>query len=260
MPEGLRLAVTTLTVLPVRRTASVDRRTAGQAMALAPLVGLLLGSVAAGVAFATRQLGGGDLLAAALAIGTLALLTRGLHLDGLADVADGLASYRDPEGTRAVMKGPTIGPLGVVTLVLVLLVQVAALAACLQHHLGTVSLLTATTTARIAITAACRGVPAATASGLGAMVAGTVRRGLPAAWTAAAVLGFGLAEALDGDAAGSRPVRFALAACAVGIGLVVTALLRRHVTRRVGGLTGDVLGAVSEVASTLALVVLAVRA
>ncbi|NEC49139.1 adenosylcobinamide-GDP ribazoletransferase, partial [Actinospica acidiphila] len=57
-----------------------------------------------------------------------AALTRGLHLDGLADTADGLGSGRPAEDALRIMKQSDVGPFGVLTLVLVLLVQVAALA------------------------------------------------------------------------------------------------------------------------------------
>ena len=76
---------------------------------------------------AARTLGAGPLTASGLAVGSLALLTRGLHLDGLADLADGLASGKPAPAALDIMRRSDIGPLGVVTLVLTLLLQVAAL-------------------------------------------------------------------------------------------------------------------------------------
>src|SRR6202012_5273031 len=70
----------------------------------------------------------GSLVAAVLAVGSLAVLSRGLHLDGLADLADGLGSRRPPAEAPALMRKSDNGPCGVVTLVLTLLIQVAALA------------------------------------------------------------------------------------------------------------------------------------
>ncbi len=226
-------------------------------MELAPLMGIGLALSAAAVQYAGRVADVGNLLAAALAVTTLALLTRGLHLDGLADLTDGLASYRDPEGTRAVMRAPDTGPLGVAAVVLVLLVQAAALSSCLQDHRGTASLVLAVVVGRLAITAACVYVPAATADGLGALVAGTVRRGVALAWTAGVTLAAGAYARVDPEALGGADRRTVQAVLAVGAGLTVAWLLRRHAVRRVGGLTGDVLGAVCEVATTVALVVLA---
>lgn len=256
MPDGLRLALTTLSVLPVR-PGRLDRRTAGRAMELAPLAGLVLGLLASLLVLVVRWRGGGDLLAAALGIGALALLSRGLHLDGLADLADGLASYRDPEGTRAVMKSPEVGPLGLVAVVLVLLVQVAALERCLHLHRGTASLLLAVMTARLAVTAACRRTAAATPDGLGALVAQTVRPRVVGAWVALLLLVFLPWAVLDPEATGPLALRAGAVVAAVALGLGLARALRDHAVRRVGGLTGDVLGALVEATTAVVLVVLA---
>ncbi|SEG85072.1 Cobalamin synthase [Nonomuraea solani] len=165
--HGLRFAVGTLSIFPVR-VERVDREIAGQAMALAPAVGLALGLVAGLPSLLPLP----PLLGAALALGLLALLTRGLHLDGLADLADGLGSGKPAPQALDIMKKSDIGPFGVITLVFTLLIQTTALASA-----GYAALVTACVAGRLTLTWACRsGVPAARPDGLGAMVAGTVRR------------------------------------------------------------------------------------
>src|SRR5436305_2737428 len=177
---GLRLSVTLLTVIPWRprqgeTLAMPSRAGAAAAMAWAPAVGLLLGAVAAVVLLAAdHPLGAGPLTASGLAVGSLALLTRGLHLDGLADLADGLASGKPAPAALDIMRRSDIGPLGTVTLIMTLLLQVAALsqAEAAGHGRGPAALIAATVTSRLALTWACRrGVPAARPAGLGALVA-----------------------------------------------------------------------------------------
>ena len=153
--DGPRLAVSFLTVFPVSRRdtgqAVPARRTAAAAMAWAPAVGLLLGAIAAVVLDAADRLLDSPLLAATLAVATLALLTRGLHLDGLADTADGLGSGKPRAGALEVMKRSDIGPFGVVTLILTLLAQVCGLAAAQQHGHGPAAVAAAAVTGRLAI-------------------------------------------------------------------------------------------------------------
>lgn len=258
MADGLRLAVGTLSVLPVG-VGRVDRRTAGWAMTLAPVVGLLLGGMAGAVGWSLGTFtGAGALLASALAIGLLAVLTRGLHLDGLADLADGLGSGKPAERALEIMKRSDIGPFGVMTLVFTALIQVAALG-----RAGPLALVVACATGRLAVTWACLPrVPPARPEGLGAMVAGTVRPGAAMAATAAtaavAVILAGI-PALFTAGAGTDgwPATAVRHVLAVAAGLGVAWALRRHAVRRLGGVTGDVLGALVEASATAALVVCA---
>jgi adenosylcobinamide-GDP ribazoletransferase len=246
--DGLRLAVSLLTVFPVR-CERVDRDAARWAMTLAAVAGLLVGLVAALVLVVSRHAGFGPLPAAALAVAAMALLTRGLHLDGLADLADGLGSGRPAGEALAIMKKSDIGPFGVVTLVLTLVIQVAAVA-----EAPAAGVVVAAATGRLAVTWACRpGVPAARPEGLGALVAGTVRRRDAIIATAATVA----ASALAGPTGGVRAA--VLGPAAVLVGLTLSAALLRHAVRRLGGVTGDVLGALVEIAVTAALLVMCLR-
>src|SRR5271169_5817784 len=186
--SGLRLSVTLLTVVPLRGPVTEPSRdTAAAAMAWAPAVGLLLGIIAAAVlAVADHPLGAGPLTAAVLSVATLAVLTRGLHLDGLADMADGLGSGKPAPIALDIMRRSDIGPFGTVTLVLTLLIQVAALAhaEAAGNGRGPAALVAAVVTGRLALTWACRrGVAAARPDGLGALLAETVRPAVPAAAT-----------------------------------------------------------------------------
>jgi adenosylcobinamide-GDP ribazoletransferase len=251
LPDGLRLAVTLLTAIPLNaRRGGVrapSRRAAGEAMTWAPVVGLVLGAAAAAVLELAGRLGHtGSLLAAVLAVVTLALLTRGLHLDGLADLADGLGSGQPASAALEIMKRSDIGPFGVVTLVLTLAVQVAALAQAQALGRGVPAVICAVTAGRLAVTWACRrGIPAARVSGLGALVAGTVRPVVALTLTAAGLAG-----------AYAFGVIFCVAAAA---GLAASLGLTALAVRRLGGVTGDVLGALVEVTTAVSLVVTAIR-
>lgn len=231
----MRLALSWLTVLPVRVVGDVDARAARRAIALAPLVGVLLGAAAAGLLVLAPGLLGGFLV-----VGFLALATRGMHLDGLADTADGLGCYGPPERALAVMKDGGAGPFAVVALVVVLGAEAAALPV-----VGWGAVVLALTAGRAAFALCClRGVPAARPEGLGALVAGSQPWWVAAAWWGVlAAAGF-LVDPWRGPAA-----------VVLAAGLVL--LLVRHTRKRFGGITGDVLGAACETAT---LVVLAVCA
>ncbi|WP_049565646.1 adenosylcobinamide-GDP ribazoletransferase [Nocardiopsis sp. SBT366] len=251
---GARMAVGTFTVWPVR-VARVDRVVAGWAMVWAPLLGGLLGGVVGVVAVAGALWGWSGPLAALLAVGLGALLTRGLHLDGLADLADGLGSGRPAEGALEVMRRSDIGPFGVITLLVAVGAQVLALAqrVAASPWAAVAGAVVAGATGRLAVTLACTRTPSARPDGLGALVAGTVRP-LGASVCAAGVL----AACLLGLA---HSPGFAVA-CAVGAvaGLAAAGALLFRAVRRLGGVTGDVLGALVESAVTVVLLVTAAAA
>ena len=261
--NGLRLSLTLLTAFPLPGGASArpvpDRTTAAAAMAWAPGVGLLLGVIASAILLVVdHPLGAGPLTAAALALASLALLTRGLHLDGLADLADGLGSGQPAPIALDIMRRSDIGPFGTVTLILALLIQFAALghAESAGPGRGPAALIAAVITGRLALTWACRrGVPAARPDGLGALVAGTVRPAIAAAATLAAITA-AIAAVLISARATSEPLGWTLP-LAVAAGLAAALAVERHVVRRLGGITGDVLGALVETATAACLLVTA---
>jgi adenosylcobinamide-GDP ribazoletransferase len=241
---GLRLALSLLTVLPVR-SSTVDRSVARTAIALAPLVGLLLGGVAAGALSGLDALGAPPLLAGILTVGLLALLTRGMHLDGLADTADGLGSYGPPDRALAVMRDGGAGPFAVIALVVVISAQAVSLAALVSSGRWPAVVL-AVAAGRAAFPLCCtKPFPAARPEGLGALVAGSQPALVPVAWwlalAAAAVL--------------AVPGRPWLGPIAVLAAATLVLLLTGHARRRFGGITGDVLGAAGELVVTVVLVI-----
>jgi adenosylcobinamide-GDP ribazoletransferase len=244
MLDGARLAVSWLTVLPAGSVEVTDKA-AARAIALAPLVGLPLGAATVALSFGLVNASAPPLLIGLLVVAGTVLVTRGMHADGLADVADGLGCYGPPERARAVMKEGAAGPFAVLALVLAVGVQAVCLGALAQRG-HWVALGLAPVVGRAAFPLVCRvGVPAARQEGLGALVAGTqpwvVVLGWWVALAAVAVLAVP-ARAWQG------PLAVIVAAC-----LVEVVLVRSR--RRFGGVSGDVLGAACELATTAVLVV-----
>lgn len=246
MSGALRSAFAFGTVLPVGgRDCPVG---AGTVTAL-PVAGLALGAMAGGTLFAGSWLfGPHSLLSGLLAVVTLLLLTRGLHLDGLADTADGLGCYGPADRALAVMREGSAGPFGVAAIVVIVSAQAAGFAALPPGLTGLAAVLTAVATGRVAaVAAARRDQPAAPGSTLGALVAGT-QSGVVLAFWAAAVAALSL---------WASPRMWQGPVVVAGALLAAVALVA-HCVRRFGGVTGDVIGAAVEVATTLTVVGLAI--
>lgn len=246
MFDSWRLAVGTLTALPVKPPAQVDQRTARIAVLLAPPAALPLGLAVAVTLWLTDLLAVDPLAAGLLAVGVLALGTRAFHLDGLADTADGLTSSYDRERSLAVMRTGSVGPAGVAALIVVLGLQVVGFAGLANQPLAAGVLVLAS---RAALALTClRGVPAAAGEGLRGPFAESVPWPLALLrWVSAAAIA-ALVFAVLGLPWHGVVIGFVIATVLVGL------LVRRAVTR-LGGVTGDVLGAGIEL--TLATLLIA---
>jgi adenosylcobinamide-GDP ribazoletransferase len=247
MLDGLKLAFGTLTAIPVPPPARIGRPVAGVAMALAPLTQIPLVALLLLWGWAVREVPVPPLLAASVTLVAITLATRALHLDGLADTADGLSASYDRDTALDVMRRGNIGPSGVAAVALVLLVDAGALASLLTTGRGIVLVCLSLVASRHLLAWACSvGVPSARPEGLGATVAGTVPRGV-------AGLGFVLLlglSALASHGSGSTWWAGPVVLCSAAAGGV--AVIHRT-TRRFGGITGDVLGAVIEISFATAL-------
>lgn len=242
MNDFLR-AVGLLTILPVRVPPD-DAAPPGRAMALYPLIGALIGALLAELAGLLRLAGlaqTAPLLPAALTLAAWAGLTGALHLDGWADCCDALFVPVSRERRLEIMQDPRLGSFGAVGLVLLLLIKLAALQGVLAQGRYALLLLAAPALARWAVVIAARAYPSARLGGMGDFF----RRGLG---RRELVIATGIAAAACLPLLWRGPVLWAGAAAAM---LALAGLARA----RLGGLTGDVYGAITELAETAALVV-----
>jgi adenosylcobinamide-GDP ribazoletransferase len=239
--SGLVLAIRYLTILPVPGHDDTNRGV-GRAAAWFPLVGLALGVLLVGVDRVTTRVFP-PLLSALLTITAWKLLTGGLHLDGLADCLDGLMG-RDPEHRLAIMRDSRIGTFGAVGLILFLMLEIVAMTDLPPAQRWRV-LVAAPTVARAVPPLLARLFGAARNEGQGAAFVAGVR-----------ATGAAIALAVAGLV--SVAVLGVIGLVAAALALLVAVLAAWLIARRLGGLTGDVLGAAVEGAElALLLAVLA---
>jgi adenosylcobinamide-GDP ribazoletransferase len=236
-------AIAFLTRLPVGRFVELDAADVGRAAPLFPLVGAAIGAGVGGVAVLLHgPVPAWPAAAVAVAVGTV--LTGALHLDALADTADAVGA-RSREHALEIMRDHAVGSFGAAALVLDLVTKVGAVAALLARPHATVLVLAAVACARAAPLPLAALLPyARPGGGAGAALTETatpIRAAVGVALAAGVAVG---AAGLDGA--------YVLAAAGA-----VTLALGAWYTRWLGGVTGDTLGAASEVAETAALVVAA---
>jgi adenosylcobinamide-GDP ribazoletransferase len=245
--DGWRMAIGTLTAFPTAPPRVVAPATARVAMLLGPVAAVPI-AVVAGVLGWAASLMLPSSVCAVLILGCFALGSRALHLDGLADTADGLTASYDRERALEIMRRGNTGPAGAATLVLVLLLQAVALTAVVARPWGVVVAVVLLCLARSSLLITCgAGIPAARPGGLGAVVAGVVPR-------SSAVVAGSCATAVAAGALqlSGRPWWQGLLAVLLAAAAVLALTLRCR--RRFGGITGDVLGAGIEIAVTALLV------
>lgn len=224
-----------------------DHQVSGAASAWAwPLAGGVLGAIAAGCASMALWLGLTPGVVAAAVLGVLALLTGALHEDGLSDTADGLFGGWTRERRLEIMKDSRIGSYGVLALLLVTLARWSALATILSsgHHWA--ALIAAGAVSRAPMAVLMAAMPNARGTGL------SHATGRPDRQTARIAAGLAAVTAI----AFAGPVAIPMLALVA----LATGLLARTAQRRIGGQTGDILGASQQLAETACLATLAAGA
>lgn len=232
-----------LTRLPIRLDAS---RAAARGAAAAwawPLAGVAVGAFGATVALVCLGLGLGAGPAAAVAIGTQILLTGALHEDGLADTSDGLWGGHDRARRLEIMKDSRVGSYGVLALLMITLLRWSALAAILSTDSAFAVLVVAGALSRAPMAALMAILPNARGSGLSQSV------GRPSAFTVLVGIALAFAIGVGGVGWAILPASLATLAVTIALGSLARA--------KIGGQTGDILGACQQVSEACILAILA---
>lgn len=245
--DGWWWAVGTLTVLPTGRF-DTSPAAARVMIMVAPFAVLPLALLAGAATLAGRVLGAPDLIVGLLVVGLLVAGTRAMHVDGLADVADGFGGGWTPERARELLKRGDIGPMALVALVVSLGLQVVAVGELVREPRGWLLVIGTVVLSRWAFALCCReDVPAMPGSDLGHALAGR----LPTALAMLCVVGIVGGCALLGWYAGESAWRGAQ----IGLAALVVVLWLINRSKRVfGGVNGDVMGASIELAMTTMLI------
>lgn len=244
--DDLRVAAIVFTRIPIRFDRPIGPREVAQALRAAPVIGLGVGLAGAAVLGIANLFGLSPLLAALAALAAAIVATGGFHEDGLADFADGFGG-RDKDARLAIMRDSRVGSYGVLALILSVGLRAGALAQLAAPWPAALAFIAAAAASRGMAPLLASMLPAARADGLGALLAEPNQE----ATLTAVALGAVLTLPLLGMGGGIAALALALAAV-----IGVAALARA----RLGGYTGDVLGAAQQAAEVAVLFAAAIFA
>ncbi|MFY0692100.1 MAG: adenosylcobinamide-GDP ribazoletransferase [Paracoccaceae bacterium] len=242
MPRDILVALSLLTRLPTPDPDWSHARPAACAAWAYPLAGMLVAGIAGLIGTLALALGTGAGLAAALSLTALIVMTGAMHEDGLADTADGFWGGWEPERRLEIMKDSRIGTYGVIALILTLLSRWLVLTAIFATGSGLLSLIAAAALSRAAMVGVMAALPAARDDGLSRST------GRPDRDTVLSACAIALLVALVGF--GASGIALAIAA-GLGAGTIGWLALRK-----IGGQTGDVLGATQQISEIFVLATL----
>lgn len=239
-------AISMFTTLPSPDVGIVTRDRAGRVVESLPWVGLLLGLISGAAVWLVNTATKNSLLAAVCGLAVLALCTGFMHLDGLADTADGLGSRKPAEEALAIMKRSDIGPMGVTAIIFTLGIDAAVLAGATHTSWQQIGLIvTAPLVARLSVLVATRrGTETARPGGFGALVADV------ASWSTIIVhtlIGLAVTMCLAWLTGGFAVIY----AARIGVGALAAWIVgffwQRHLVHRFHGSTGDTFGSLIEI-------------
>ncbi len=240
--RSLFAALRFLSILPVPSAWAAEGKCLAGSVKFFPVVGLIIGGIVAGCAWLLGFVGPGVLVAAVVVV-LLAIITRGLHLDGLADTADGFWSVSDRQRTLEIMKDSFIGAMGVIAIVSVLLLKFACLSALGEEVLWRGVLLMVVSSRCMMVLPISLFPYARPEGGLGKLFY-KKRSALDAIWAVLVLLVVGwFLAGLAGISAGIASVLVTIGFC-------------YYCKWKIGGVTGDTIGATSEIAEVVTAIVM----
>jgi adenosylcobinamide-GDP ribazoletransferase len=239
--EDWRVALAFLTILPMRLPEALAGVPVSAAARAFPLVGVVVGAAGGAVYAGVTLAGLAPVVGAILAVGAMAIVTGGLHEDGLADFADALGARGDRERLLAVMRDSRLGAMGALGLMLVTGLRVAALSLAASPIDGALMILAAAVGSRASLPAVMYLMTPARAEGLGFNAGRPDRRRV----VDAGMLGLLIVVAALGPVV-TLPV--------VAVVVLAVLVVARLAERRLGGHTGDVLGCIQQVGECAVLI------
>jgi len=237
--KSFLIALQFLTPIPLPWIKKVDDEALGKSMAWFPLVGIFIGLVLCAV-YLTADLFVPRVVVSALLLGAMAIISGGLHLDGLADTIDGLNGGRGKASIIKIMHDERVGAMGVIGIVIALLVKFAALSSLSSWNIVG-ALITMSVLSRWAMVASCYKFSAAgSTSSLGRrFIENTGKK----EFIIATILMLAVLFIFSGLIG---------LACLIAV-LLVIVTFNFYVVQRIGGLTGDTLGALGEIVEIVTL-------
>ena len=239
-------AVGFLTIIPLPRSMKIEAGDHGGSAPFYPLVGLLIGVFLALLYWGLKPLAPG-LPVAVLLVAAMSMVSGGLHIDGLADTADGFMSGKPSQGVLEIMKDSRMGPMGGFVMLCVLMLKITSLAV-MDGDVPAFALALAAVAGRSAMSLAIVFFPYVRPGGLGAAFDGR------AGWGTAlvALLFTGVIGAAAGFITLTKAGYFMWA-----VTLAWTVVFGLYCRRRIGGMTGDTYGALCETTEALCLLIVA---
>lgn len=231
--RDLRVCVLFLTRIPVGRIGGLEASNLAESAWAFPLVGLIVGAIAGGALYGLAGTDASPVVCALAALAIQAIVTGALHEDGLADVADGLGGS-DRDRTLEIMRDSRIGAYGVLALVFSVALRAAMIAGIPGPGYACVVMIAAAMLSRAVLPAVMLALPHARPDGL------SQAAGQPSLQGAAIAAGIGVLALFT-----LLPLSVALAAVALALIFAGAVIYWAH--RKLGGQTGDVLGAVQQV-------------
>lgn len=245
--HDLAIAIIFLTRLPIRTSSPWKKDDLAGSVVMFPLVGALVGGLGAAAYAVSTALGLPPLLAASITLAALIVATGALHEDGLADIADGFGGGKTKEDKLRIMRDSRLGSYGTLALLLGLILRIGALAALASPWAVSGALITTSALSRSMMPIGMSFMKQARSDGLSA----SAGRPHPGRSIAALVIALTIAWIC-------LPWHQALAVG--GIACVGSSLLLLLAQRQIGGITGDVLGALQQSTEIIGLLVLVAMA